>query len=385
MMPPLFDPFNPEHYLHPHERLAKLRNVCPISEPAPWLVFVARYKDARLALRNTSAFSNAGGVLFPEDTSDPPTILQLDAPKHSQLRHLQTHMEADMLAAIEPTIRKVTRACIEAFAPLGQADLMSVLALPLPTLLAMHFIRVPEEQQSQFSSWTEKIQGQLPYQYKYQQEWPQLTLYLREFIARRRSEAPVEGDMLARLIQSRKNGATLTDEEIRMALFQLLTGGMNVSMLLGSLIFELLQRRELWERVSEERTLIPTCIDEALRHNTPSPWAMRLCVQETMIGGVKIEPGKRVVLSLTSANNDEEIWSNPEVFSLDRGRSGHAHIAFGYGPHFCLGAALSRLEMAIVLEELLDYFPKLRLAPDFHYEGMKAAMLHGPQKLEVFW
>lgn len=384
-MPPLFDPFNPEHYLHPHERLAKLRNDCPISEPAPWLVFVARYKDVRMALRNTSTFSNAGGVLFPEDTNDPPTILQLDAPEHLRLRHLQTHMEGDMLAAIEPTIRKVTRACIEAFAPLGRADLMSELAFPLPTLLAMHFIHVPEEHQSQFSYWAEKIQGQLPYQYKYHQEWSQLTLYLRELIAHRRSEVPVESDMLTRLIQSKKNGATLTDDGIRMALFQLVSGGMNVSMLIGSLIFELLQRHELWERVYKERMLITTSIDEALRHDAPSPWAMRLCVQETMIGGVKIDPGKRVVLSLTSANADEEIWSNPEVFSLDRGRSGHAHMAFGYGPHFCLGAALSRLEMAIVLEELLDHFPRLRLAPDFHYEGMKAAMLHGPQKLDVFW
>lgn len=381
-----FDPLDPNYYLDPHKHLAELRRVCPVSEPAPWYVFVTRYNNVRQALRNTDALSNAGDLIFPQWNEDPPTVLQMDPPEHTRLRRFQTHLSPNVVAGFASAIREVVGQLIDSFVAERKVEIMEAFAFLFPTYLTMNFIGIPDEQKPEFQRWMTEIQSRLPYQFKYHESWQQFTQYMRRLIPLRRDSAELQTDMLTHLIQYEKDGDRLTDEEIRMAVFQLISAGANVSLVTGSLLFELLRRHELWEQVYADRTLIPVAVEEALRHDPSSPWVMRLCQQEMMIGDVKIEPGKRVMLSIASANRDEEeMGPDPDTFSLERGASKHTHLSFGYGPHFCLGAPLARLQITIALEELLDRLPFLRLAPDFKYEGINAAMLHGPQKLEVCW
>ncbi len=380
-----FNPLDPAYYLDPHKHLAELRRTCPVSEPAPWFVFVARYKDVRQALHNTTELSNAGDLIFPEWQEDPPTVLQMDPPEHTRLRRLQTHLNPKLVASTAPTIRAVVVQLIEAFAAQGQVELMEAFANPLPTYLTMKFIGVPDKDQPEFQGWMTDIQSRLPYQFKYHKSWQQFTQYMRGLIALMRNTPSPPQTMLTHLLYSEKDGDRLTDEEIRMSMFQLISAGANISLVTGSLLFELLRRRELWERVQANRELIPIAVEEALRHDPSSPWVMRLCREDMTIHGVKIEAGKRVMLSIASANRDEELGTDLDEFSLDRSGSKHAHVSFGYGPHFCLGAPLARLQITIALEELLDRLPSLHLAPDFQYQAINASMLHGPQRLDLRW
>ncbi|HEU5378392.1 MAG TPA: cytochrome P450, partial [Ktedonobacteraceae bacterium] len=187
------------------------------------------------------------------------------------------------------------------------------------------------------------------------------------------------------LVRYKEGGEQLSDEEIRMSVFQMISAGANISLVIGSLLFELLKQPELWEQVHADRTLIPIAVEETLRCHPSSPWVMRLCREETTIGDVPIEAGKRIMLSIASANRDDEFGPDPDTFSLDRSPNKHPHLAFGFGPHFCLGAPLARLQVTIALEEFLNRLPSMRLAPDFEYRNINASMLHGPQNLEVCW
>ncbi len=111
---------------------------------------------------------------------------------------------------------------------------------------------------------------------------------------------------------------------------------------------------------------------------------MQTELEGSQLSNDEIAASKRMIIELTSANRDEATWNNPDAFLLDRPNV-HRHLAFGYGIHFCLGAELARLEARIVLEMLLNQFPTLRLALDFHYEPMAAEIMWGPKQLPVTW
>lgn len=170
-----------------------------------------------------------------------------------------------------------------------------------------------------------------------------------------------------------------------MAIFQLLMAGTgSTSELLGSLVYSLLRVRERWEQVKANRRLITAAIEETLRLESPIMMVMRTCPHATQLEGVAIPPGSRILLGLASANRDEQVWTDSDEFALDR-RGGAHHLAFGFGPHFCLGAELARSQARILLETLFEHLPQLRLADDFRYEPAGGAIHRGPARLEVCW
>jgi len=384
-----FNPLDPASYREPYARLAEIRRRCPVSEALPGHFFVATDGDARQVLLDFNTFSNAGNFQLdhPDGEVDPPTIVQLDPPRHNLFRRLvAAGLNPRAVRAAEPFVRETARQLVEKVQSDGRGDLMAFLAQPLPSEVIAHLIGVPAEHAPDFTRWTAEITSTVPRSFHHLQSWADFKAFIDRLIAERRADPSPPDDIVTRLLQAEEEGTRLDDGEIRMAIFQFIVAGNDTATrLIGNVVHELLRTRELWERVAADRSLIPTAIDESLRHDSPIQWVMRRCTTEAAIHGVKVEPGQRVLVGIGSANRDETVWADPDSFSLDRADVVDKHLAMGSGRHYCLGAPLGRLEARVALEALMDLLPSLALAEGFEIEFVESAMMRGPKRLDVVW
>jgi cytochrome P450 len=146
----------------------------------------------------------------------------------------------------------------------------------------------------------------------------------------------------------------------------------------------LLGDRSRWEALCADPGLVPNAVEECLRSGPSLTTNRRLCVKDTVIGGVRIPAGAKVLLGVAAANCDPEVFDQPDVFDLRR-PTAKRHLTFGYGPHTCLGAPLARLQMRVALEELARRVPDMRLVPDQTLEYVPTASARAPRALRVEW
>src|SRR5262249_45985852 len=146
--------------------------------------------------------------------------------------------------------------------------------------------------------------------------------------------------------------------------------------------YQLLTDRNRWQRVVKDRTLVPRVIEESLRHDAPLQYVLRTATVENEFSGCPVPAGSRVVLSLQSANLDEDAWgADAAEFSIDREPGQATPATFGYGIHTCLGAPLARLETRLLLEEMAERFPGMRLADGYSWQPAARAMVRRPDRL----
>src|SRR5260370_21533713 len=186
----LFNPFDPAHFLAPHERLEHMRQTCPVAEFAPGFVFIARDADVREGMKNVSAYSNAGNFEI-EGSADPPVVVQLDPPRHTQMRLLlQNGLNPRVFKQAEPFIARVAAELVRQMASQRQTDLMQTLAAPLPMIVLSHVFGVPEEQYAQFCRWGAEISANTPFDPRRLDCWQPFQDSIRQMIAERRDVAP---------------------------------------------------------------------------------------------------------------------------------------------------------------------------------------------------
>ena len=172
---------------------------------------------------------------------------------------------------------------------------------------------------------------------------------------------------------------------IRMILLNLVLGGTATTRdFLGNLLRVLLEDPSLYASVHADRSLIEVALEESLRLHPPVLYLIRTCTRRAELGGVVIEAGERVIAGLASGNRDERVYDEPDRFRLDR-IDPQQHLSFGYGPHFCVGSALARMEAGEALDALLDRFPPgaLERAPGAQIELMPLPYMLGPVALPV--
>ncbi len=176
----------------------------------------------------------------------------------------------------------------------------------------------------------------------------------------RRETANPPDDLITRLVQAESDGARLADDDIQSVIRQLLVGGNETTTsLITNVVWRLLERRDLWERVVADPSLIDKAIEESLRYDPPVLGLFRNTTREVTMHGVRIPEGSKVMMHYAAANRDPAVFDAPDTFSLDR--PSKRHLAFGLGVHFCLGAELARLEARTALTALVRRFPDLRL------------------------
>jgi len=191
-------------------------------------------------------------------------------------------------------------------------------------------------------------------------------------------------DLISRLLRAEFEGHQLDDHEVTTFVRSLLpAAGETTTRTFGSIMVLLLERPTLLARVREDRSLVAKVIDEAVRFEPSSTFKVRETAADVEIGGVKIPKGSFVQCMVASANRDETVFENPDVFDIDRRQK--PSFGFGFGPHMCIGQYLAKMELSIAINAVLDLFPNIRLDPDRPAPVIAGSMLRGASSVPVIW
>jgi len=354
----VYDPMTPGFQDRMHDDYRVMRDEVPVyHDPEGGFVALSRFDDVWNAVNDWRTFSSAG---VQEADALLPQMIYMDPPRHTALRGLVSRaFTPKRVMDLEGRIRTIARELLHRFVDEGRCDLVPAFAAPLPSTIAGELIGVPEEHLEAFRSWTEQFIA-ISGPDDFADAAAKIYSLFGELLAERR-RAPRD-DLMSALLAAEVDGARLTDEELLGFSFLLLIAGNDTTTSLIGNGAELLarhpeQRRELIDDVS----LLPNAIEEMLRIDAPTQELPRTATRDVEVRGTVIPAGSRVLLIWGAANLDDREFDDPERFDIHRtiGR----HLAFGHGPHYCMGAAFARLEGRVAFEELL------RRIPDYELDG----------------
>jgi cytochrome P450 len=312
------------------------------------------------------------------------SILEMDEPEHTKYRMLleQVFSKRAMQQWEVDVIRPVISSFIDKVADRGSADLVREFTFPYPVNVITGLLGLPEEDLPQFHRWAiALINVGFNVEAGFQAS-QRLHDYFVEVINQRRSVK--RDDMISVLAHSEIDGQRLSDEEICAFLRLLLPAGAETTYRSsGNLLFGLLTNPDQLDAVRKDRSLMPQAIDEALRWEPPLTSIMRECSEDTVVCDVPVPAGAAMMVCVGSANHDESRWEDPEVYNIHRKR--FPAVAFGFGPHVCLGQHLARMEMTTALNMLFDRLPNLRLDPDAPAPHIGGLMFRSPNALAVLF
>ena len=293
----------------------------------------------------------------------------MDDPRHQRIRRLVTPAVAPrVLQRLEGELRARTAAILDAVAPRGRCDFLVEVAVELPLQAIAMLMGVPEEDRHALMAWTNAT---LTYDDRElgttsttsEDAAAAMSAYGTALLARKRSQGG--DDMLATVAAARieddtGRAAELSELELLMFFNLLIAAGSETTrnaIALGTAA--LIDNPEQWDLLGAERAQLPGAVEEILRWSSPTLYNRRTATRDAEVAGAPIRAGDKVTLWWASANRDETVFS--DSFRFDVRRSPNPHLAFGYRSHFCLGASLARLEIRIMLEEMLARFERLHL------------------------
>jgi cytochrome P450 len=368
----------------PYPRFAELRRRGPIQridlsdwypplnppgeDPGAWVVLT--HALASEVLRDAETFSSSKYAIT-ADAVMGRNLLSMDPPEHTRYRALvQKPFTARALATWESElVRPVLRDCVAAIAGRGRADLTADFTFRFPVRVIGGLFGLPDADLEDFHRWGVEIQCVI---FDYERgvaASKKLTEYFRGVIQDHRRR-PRE-DLLTGLLEAELDGRRLDEEEVLGFLRLLLPAGLETTYRgTSNLLFALLTHPDQLEAVRRDRSLVEAAVEEAMRWEPILTGGLRFATRDTTLAGVEIRAGEKVFVCFGSANRDESRYQNADAFDIFRPQK--PNLAFGFGPHRCLGMGLARLEMAAALEAVLDGLPGLRLDPeakDVHIMG----------------
>jgi cytochrome P450 len=365
----------------PWEHLAALRSRGPVvrNEVGGWWV-VSHHAPVQEASVDPTRFCSSKGILVFEigtEYPSPPTMMHTDPPDHTRYRHLVAPaFRPSAMRALDPRLASHVGRLLDAVELGEPVDVVGALSVPFPLMVICELLGVPWEDWERFYLWSEiSIPGATDHTPEERQALQaEMIQYL--LAAVRAKQAQPADDVFSLLA-----GAGLSEMEVSMFAVQLLAAGNEtVRNSLSAGLVALAEHPGEWQRLRDDRSLVPTAVEEILRWSTPVIYFMRTAVSDTTLGGVDIAAGDPVVLLYSSANRDEQVFG-PTAGRLDVGRSPNPHVAFGFGTHYCIGAALARREITAVLGGLLDRVAKLELAGPV--ERTRSAIIAGTRRAEL--
>ena len=385
----------------PHPHLARLRASAPVAydeERGVWVL--SRHAEVSLAARDPATFCSRRGILLSEigvEYETPPTMMHTDPPEHSRYRKLvQPAFSASAMRAWEPAIRARASAGVASLlaavdaAGGGPVDVVAELSVPFPLQVIADLLGIPDDDWPRFYEWSEAaIPGAT--------DWPEekvlelmgeMVTYLLAVAADRRA-APRD-DVVSRLATASPDGDgdVLDDAELAMFLVQLLVAGNETTRnaLSGALV-ALADNPSQWDALRSavaagDQAFLATAVEEVLRWTSPVAYFLRTTTRPVELAGVTLPEGAPCMLLYLSANRCEQEFG-PTADRFDLARTPNHHLAFGSGPHFCLGAALARIELRIMLGTLAPRIATLTSAgpPTRSMSLVIAGLRHAPLAL----
>jgi cytochrome P450 len=312
-------------------------------------------------------------------------------PDHTRIRAIaQRAFTPRRFKALEPAIRENTRAALQRMLehPDRQGDFLHDIAFDIPTITILTLLGVDPAMVPTYKRWSDSRgamtwgnlsdEQQVPHAHNLVEYWQECQRLVVE--AHRRG-----GDsLIADLVEAQGAGAEITDHEIASLCYSLLFAGHETTTtLIANSLRVLLGHRSAWEAIVADPARIPAAVDEVLRYSGSIVAWRRKALRDTEIGGVAIPEGAGILLVMGSANRDEEVFANPDVFDIDR-TDARNHLSFGYGIHYCLGNMLAKLQDRIVLEETAAAVPSLRLMGE-HIGFGENLSFRAPASVPVTW
>lgn len=344
---------------------------------------VTRFTDAEAALRDWKTFSSSInaehiGQFMGE------LILAMDGPEHRTYRNLVAH--AFRASALErwddELVRPAIDRLLDAIAPAGRGDLVDAVTSKYPVQVICGIVGVPLEDSAQFHQWAEEINTGPLDPPRGMAASQAMRDYLAPIIEDRRAN-PTD-DLISDLVTAEVDGHRLTDEKIYGFLRLLLPAGAETTFrVMGNALLALLTHPDEMQRVLADRELLGAVIEETLRWETSVTQVSRVTTREVEVAGCPIPAGASVGVITGSANRDESRYDDADEWRLDR--PAQHHLAFGTGPHQCLGMHLARLELRTGLDAILDRLPRLRLDPAAPTPAVEGYAFRGPNALPVLF
>jgi cytochrome P450 len=365
-----FNPWDPDFRANPYPFYTTLHQGPPrmidLFGPS---ALIARYADVTSVLKDHQRFSSVQ-LRPPEMRDEGPfagatTMLFADPPVHSRLRRLVSRdFTPRRIREMEPRIREIATALLDAVARKGEFEVMNDLANALPVMVIAEMLGVPSELYAQFKHWSDAVISggntlpgmPLPDDIKL------ATNQLREYFAAqivKRREKPGP-DLISALVAAHDDGEALTAEELlAFTILLLLAGNETTTNLIGNGMLALGRHPDQLAMLRANPEMLPRAIEEILRYDGPVQSTTRRALVDADVGGTAIPADTGCFLIVSAANRDPAQFPNPDRFDI--ARTPNDHVAFGEGIHFCIGAPLARLEGAIAIGSALERFPKLRL------------------------
>jgi cytochrome P450 len=364
----------------PHKLFREMRSKCPVHwteritdypfEAGFWSVTKA--EDAQTVCRDWQTFSSEKGgftaltVGFAAEITKA-MFIGMDPPRHDHLKALfQTAFTPKRVAHHEDAIRAIVTKTLDRAALLEECDLVSDVATPVASRVIGSFMGIPEEDDEIWATLVkstfalgDKELNPKGLQGLAEHEIPEIFNHCQQLIADRR-EQPTD-DLTSVLVHAEIDGKKLEENEIIMGFFLLMgAGNDSTKSTYCSGMRALMEHPEQYQLLVDDPSLTATAIEESLRMFPPFPHFRRTATCDTTIRGQEIKEGDKVVIWFASSNRDEDLYEDPDRFDIRRNPE---HQAFGGGGrHYCLGAALARLQLKVLFEETLTRFPKMTLA-----------------------
>ncbi|MFP2924923.1 cytochrome P450 [Pyxidicoccus sp. 3LG] len=399
-----FNPMAPDQIENPYPMYARLRRECPVFySPMLDMWVVTRYADIAEVEKNTDRFSSAGALdakaephpevrnVLKQAYSRFTSLVQSDPPDHTRMRAVFGRaLSPQRIAAMENSIRATANGLIDGFIRDGQGDLIQQFAFALPGFIICDLLGVPRSDMQQLKGWSDdktllmSATAPIEQQVESAHGFVAMERYFKELLLAR-SRKPRE-DLLTMLVpQSMGGTAPWSEQEAVCNAMDLFSAGHETTTsLIGGGVWLLLNSPEQLKAVREDSSLLPNAIEEILRKEPPIRGFFRQVKEDTTLGGASLPKGVRLFLLYESGNHDETKFTDPERFDIRRDDAKN-HLAFGKGIHFCVGAALAKLEGRIAFEQLLQRLPNLRLRTDETSVRRPYLMLRGFEHLPVAW
>jgi cytochrome P450 len=370
-----FSPFQRDDAFRddPYPIYNRLRDEHPVHATPLGYYRIMRHADLQRVLKELKVgVRTTDGELPGVDESHVPRrfMLMQDPPNHTRLRRLVSRAFTPMaIERLRPHAEHLVDVMLEAIAAQGgEVDLIDALARPLPSTIICEMLGVPLADRAAFTDWTAHITFLLAPQIL-SDEMRRLSgeaatgllQYMTELIEERRKQ-PGQ-DMLSVLIRAEEDGDQLSFEELLTQSVGLLVAGFETTIgLIGNGVRQLLLHPEQLHKLQARPELIGPAVEECLRFDGPIPATRRVLHQDALIGGHLIPSNTELFLCIASAHRDPEAFDDPDRFDIERDQT--AHLAFGGGIHFCLGAHLARMETQIAIGRLLRRFPRMSLVSE---------------------
>lgn len=381
---------DPEAWLDPFDWYRTVRAESPVRyDPTRdcWDVF--RYDDVRTVASDHDRFSadpqeHAAGA---HESPLGETVISTDPPRHTRLRSVVGDLfTGRAVGDLEPWIRETARRLLDDALAGGECDFVAEFADRLPPLSVAKLLGVPEADRDRFVRWsrvvsevrslrtTEEREAELD------EELKEMATYFRDALVERRGDP--RDDLLSRVANGTDDYTYDVREMLGFCKLMMVGGTVTTTNLLANALRCLADRPDLRRAYVTGERDVEGLVEETLRYRSPIQGVLRFATGNVSLRGHELEPGDGVVFWLGSANRDPRRFDDPETFDPDR--DGRAHLAFGHGPHYCLGAPLARLEATIALRALFDRASGLTVdTTDLEPVFDRSSLIHGVRSLPV--